>query len=828
MSPPKQPPRKPRNTSGARPAVSIRDEGDSDLIVPFKLAASIFLSLALIYFAPAFFPGRGIFGTDYLAGGYQFLEFLSNQLRAGVIPKWVPYVYGGVPLHANPGSTYYPSRLLLMFLLPESRMFAAVLMLQFAVAGAGMYLLVRELGSRTWIAFVCGLAFMFTGITMSGVYSGHDGRIIVATFSPLVFYFIHRGMRTGSLPPFVGLATTLGLTLLSFQIQSNYYLLIAGAAWTIFCAWQFRAAGWPSVSARMAKAIVAVAFAFALSAVNFLPFMDYVAESPRGQVGGRGYEYATSFSMPPAEIAGLAIPEQQGTLGTYHGKSFFKQHTEYVGALVIAMLLLGLYFARRSRYWAFFAATSLVALSMSLGGYTPIYKLYFKFLPGVNKFRAPSISFFLVSMSLVVMAGLTLEALARARDSRPEDEKAAKKTAKTTGKSAANVRTEADYALYMTAGLMVLAVLMLFTSQVIPSPLGEATGWIRFSLFLGLISFLLWKWVGQQISSRTIALVLSVLTLGDLWIVTRQFFQTVPPPEEIYAPDDVVQYLESQGDVGRVWVFPFGNQAVYHGMEQVGNNRIPLRNYLMHFGIEQAGGEHGNQLERFNQYAGKGQQVYVDWHNFTGWPAFMSAANIRYIVSGLQLQMFTGDTTKPSKDIEEVYRGRAAIVYRNNLALPRAFVVPEVRVMPNTDSALVFMKTPGWNPRSVAIVDRPIGTVLPQTPLVDSTTIVEKRPDRVVVRTKTNRPGLLVLGDVYAHGWKAWVDDKPTPIAITNVAFRGVPVGEGTHIVRFDFDSEALTRGRLISAFLVVVLIVYGIGYAVVARRRGKVEAETA
>ncbi|HEX2722022.1 MAG TPA: hypothetical protein VHM24_03835, partial [Gemmatimonadaceae bacterium] len=656
MSPPKQQPRKPRNTGGgARPAVSIREEPDTELVVPFRLAASIFFALAIVYFGPAFFPGRGIFGTDYLAGGYQFLEFLSNQLHAGVFPKWVPYVYGGVPLHANPGSAYYPSRLLLTLLLPESRMFAAVLLLQFAIAGTGMYLLTRELGARTWIAFVCGLAFMFTGITMSGLYSGHDGRIIVATFSPMVFYFIHRGMRTGSVPAFAGLATTLGLTLLSFQIQSNYYLLIAGAAWTIFCAWQFRAAGWSAIGARMGKALIAVAFAFCLSAVNFLPFLDYVAESPRGQAGGRGYEYATSFSMPPAEIAGFAIPEQQGTLGTYHGKSFFKQHTEYVGALVIALLLLGFYFARRSRQWAFFGGTALVALSMSLGGYTPIYRLYFKFLPGVNKFRAPSISLFLVSMSLVAMAGLTLEAMARVREEQPEAQKAARRAAKGSG---AKAPTDTDYGRYLTLGLMGLAVLMLLTSQTIPSPLGEATGWIRFALFLGLTGFLLWKWVGAQISSRTIAVALSILTLADLWIVTRQFFQTVVPPDEIYAADDVVQFLQSQGAHDRVWVFPFGNQgAVYHGMEQVGNNRIPLRNYLMHFGFEQAGGEHGNQLERFNQFAGKGEKIYVDWHNFTDSPAFMSAANIGYIVSGLELQMFSPDSSQAIKPIQEVFRG---------------------------------------------------------------------------------------------------------------------------------------------------------------------------
>ncbi len=816
MSPSKQAKNKSRQTPTPRVSAALRPV-DAELDVPFKTAAGIFFALAIVYFAPAFFPGRGIFGTDYLAGGYQFMEFLSNQLRSGVIPKWVPYVYGGVPLHANPGSTYYPTRLLLMFLLPDSRIFPALLLTQFAIGGTGMYVLARELGARTWIAFLAGLAFMFTGITMSGVYSGHDGRIIVATFSPLVFFCLHRGMRTGRIAPFVGLAATLGFSLLCFQIQSNYYLLIAAAAWTLFCAWQFREAGAPKILARLGLALAAVAFAFALAAVNFLPFLDYVGESPRGAAGGRGYEYSTSFSMPPAEISGFAIPEQQGTLGTYHGKSFFKQHTEYVGAVVIAMLLLGVYFSRRSKYWAFFAATALLALSMSLGGYTGIYRLYYNFLPGVNKFRAPSISLFLVSMSLVIMAAITLEAMAKVRDNAPEEEKAARRAGKGT-----KVRTESDFARYLTLAIVGIGLLMVLVSQTIPSPLGESLGWIRFGFFLLIVGFLLYFWIGGRITSRTVAMALCVVTLADLWIVTRKFFQTVRPPDEVYAPDDVVQYLRSQKDSDRVWVFPFGGPSVYHGSEQVGQNRIPLRNYLMHFGFEQAGGEHGNQLERFNEYAGAGKQVYVDWHNFAGWPAFMSAANIRYIVSGVELQLFNPDSTK-SQDIEEVFRG-SAIVYRNNKVLPRAFVVGDARVIPNTDSALAFMKIRTWDPRQTAVVDRPLGITLPVTPLIDSTVITERKPDKVVVKTTTNRPALLVLGDVYAHGWKAWVDDKPAPIVITNVAFRGVPVTTGTHIVRFEFDPDALTTGRTISLVLFVILIAYGVWFVLTVVRRPKIE----
>jgi hypothetical protein len=277
-----------------------------------------------------------------------------------------------------------------------------------------------------------------------------------------------------------------------------------------------------------------------------------------------------------------------------------------------------------------------------------------------------------------------------------------------------------------------------------------------------------------------------------------------------------------------VWVFPFGNQAVYHGNDLIGDNRIPLRNYLMHFGFEQAGGEHGNQLQRWNDYAGAGKQVYVDWHNFAGWPEFMAAANVKYIVSGLELQMWNADSSKATKDIEEVYRGSTAIVYRNNLALPRAYLVPSVQVIPGTENALNFLKAKGWNPHDVAVVDRPLGIDLPATPLTGQAEITEKTPDKVVIRTTTNRPALLVDADVYAHGWKAWVDDKPTPIAIANVAFRGVPVTAGTHTVRLEFDPDALRTGRTISMILFLLLIGYGAWYVVSLRRSVAEETEAA
>src|SRR5205085_8466498 len=119
-------------------------------------------------------------------------------------------------------------------LLPLDRVMPALFVVQFALAGLGMYLLTRSLGARKWVAMVAGVSFELTGVTMSYVFAGHDGRIIAATLAPLVFFFVLRAVRTGGLQWFLGLAVTVGLVLLSAQLQSAYYLLISGGSWALF------------------------------------------------------------------------------------------------------------------------------------------------------------------------------------------------------------------------------------------------------------------------------------------------------------------------------------------------------------------------------------------------------------------------------------------------------------------------------------------------------------------------------------------------------------------------------------------------------------------
>jgi len=755
------------------------------------LASLIYFALSLGYFVPAFLPGRHLFGTDYLAGGYFFYDFVSQRLADGVLPKWVPYIYGGLPLSANPGSTFYPVRLFADFLFPTTWILPFIFLIQFAVAGIGMYLLARELGSRNWVAFVAGLAFQFTGVTVSWVFAGHDGRVIVATFAPLFFYFLHRGIRTGSWPAFLGAAATLGFSLLSFQIQNNYYLLVAGAIWAVFSLIHlgvFRDR--PRLTRSVVLGLVSVAFGFTLAAVNFLPFLDYVSQSPRGAEGGRGYDYSIGFSMPPEEILSMAVPEHAGVLENYQGRSPFKLHTEYMGAFVLVMLVLGFRYSRSSKYWLFFGGLTVFILSMAVGGFTPLYRLYYEVLPGIARFRAPNLTYFIAALALVSMAALTLERMAVAKT-------AIRRDSKEDGK-------EADPGLstwLIAIGIVVVLAVVLATATAGSAPRDAArvAGYGRFALFVGLTCGAIWLWWKDRLKTLGFVLVLGLVTVADLWVVGRDYFETVPPPDQTFAPDDVVNYLSSQPQPYRVWVLPFPAQSVYrsHG------------NYLMLFGIEQAGGEHGNQLQRFNEYAGAGEDVYVDWANFLEQPNFLHAANVRYIVSMIDLD---------SPYLQEVHRG-SAIIYENTLAMPRAYLVEDAIVTADSTAALTMLLSPEFDVRRSAVVYGGPAQAATSEAWAGSTEVVESTPDRVVLRTQASRPALLVLADNFFPGWVATVNGEETPILRANHTFRGVWVGAGASEVVFEFRPTDFYAGFYV--YLIGLGLLSGLaGTAVFAHRR--------
>ena len=85
--------------------------------------------------------------------------------------------------------------------------------------------------------------------------------------------------------------------------------------------------------------------------------------------------------------------------------------------------------------------------------------------------------------------------------------------------------------------------------------------------------------------------------------------------------------------------------------------------------------------------------------------------------------------------------------------------------------------------------------------------IEEESPNRVVLNVAKTRPGVLVLADTFYPGWKAKVDNTPTSVHAVDSLFRGIEVGEGAHVVVFEFAPISLRIGGYISFAALLVLL---------------------
>lgn len=81
---------------------------------------------------------------------------------------------------------------------------------------------------------------------------------------------------------------------------------------------------------------------------------------------------------------------------------------------------------------------------------------------------------------------------------------------------------------------------------------------------------------------------------------------------------------------------------------------------------------------------------------------------------------------------------------------------------------------------------------------------------------------LLYLSIPFSKGWSAYVDGEKTEIRKANLAYMAIPVDQGTHQIRFCYETPGIRAGAGITAVSLVILIITGIYRR--RKRRGKTE----
>ena len=187
-----------------------------------------------------------------------------------------------------------------------------------------------------------------------------------------------------------------------------------------------------------------------------------------------------------------------------------------------------------------------------------------------------------------------------------------------------------------------------------------------------------------------------------------------------------------------------------------------------------------------------------------------------------------GDSTTEEAVAQQftlVYEGEVN-VYENLSAIPRAFLVGDVSIVPNQEAAIGLMSDPAFDPAQTAIVetttsdDTLLALIDGEPPALSEVSFEEYSDESVRLTVRTDEPALLVLADTNYPGWSVTVDGESQTLYATDVAFRGVFIPSGTHTVEFTYLPDSFIAGAAISLASMAIVVSFALAWAVIARRR--------
>jgi hypothetical protein len=725
--------------------------------------------------------------SDQYIAGYAFREFAATMLKTtGHFPLWNPYLFGGMPyVAAMHGDIFYPTFLLRM-IMPTDVAMTWGFIIHIFLSGLFTYGFLRALGYTFYGALAGGIAYMMSGQIASSVSPGHDGKLFVSALFPLALWMLYLGFRQAKSWSWGVFALIIGLCVLSPHPQLLQYTLLTCGAYSLFLA--FTTLDGIKLERtvalrRLGVALVAVIIGLAIGAVQYLPFREYVAWSPRA--GGMDYAAATSYAWPAYELLNAYLPQFSGILDNYSGPNGIHLHSDYVGVVVLILAgaaFLGLRSDPRRKQIIFWSVALLISVLWSLGSATPFYRIPYAIVPGTKYFRAPATIFFVGTLALALLACVGTERFLERRVSRK----------------------------YLVGWAIAGIVIAVLASVGVLSNIAESFAHERLldrvqankgALFLGawrslaFVLLVLGLWFALtrgKVSTTLAAGGLVFLMAFDLWTIERIYWMFTAPAKVIYAGDAITAALKAEPQPVRVLPFQI-RQAAQRDPFLTGDA-------LMTHRIRNVWGYHGNQLGRFNELTG-----FNTGDNRTFSPNILRLTNTQYLLSNIGELPFVGGTTMVKGPVRNA-SGDTVYLFRLTAENPYAWVTP-VAVKAPDDQVLGTILNPRFDVTRAALFDTSAKVTVAQgvqslpAPLAIKTTVRHYEPGKVQIDLSAPAPqgSSLVVSENYYPGWIAAVDGKPARIGRTDYTMIGVELPAGARSIELNFTSPAYQKGKAIT-----------------------------
>ena len=160
-------------------------------------------------------------------------------------------------------------------------------------------------------------------------------------------------------------------------------------------------------------------------------------------------------------------------------------------------------------------------------------------------------------------------------------------------------------------------------------------------------------------------------------------------------------------------------------------------------------------------------------------------------------------------------------IYRNEAALPRAYLTGNHEVPEDVDALFARMLEPEFDPADTVLLEEepPDGFVPEPSGGQGKAEVVSRTHNTVTVSANAPAPAMLVLADAYYPGWRATLNGDRVPILPAYHAFRAVALPEGEHEIVFRYAPASHRWGIGLS------LVGMALGCALPLLRRAKSSA---
>lgn len=423
-------------------------------ILPHLIAVIAIISFSLAVFAPTI-DGSKIVGPDGVSSYARYKYVRDYQEETGKVATWNPSQFSGDPrvlkLGKDTNLLGVINTVLTLDILYPIGMFFAI--------GIVMYFSLCLMKLNNWISLCISVGYMLSYIYFTLYEAGHGQKILTLTYTPLVISGTIMLLSKNKLNGIIALLIGTSMAIYVGHVQMVFYLVLALAAFGIpLLVFAILKKEMKSFGLGLGIAVLVALLALGTGYSQLKTTYEFSKLTMRGgslldkattddntevneeSEKGLDWDYAMSWSFQAKEFFTILVPRLVGggsqekvdkgnalaklmiqngakvkndkvAVPGYWGSMPFTSGGAYLGASVLCLFIIALFFVERKYAFAFGAAFLMVFL-LSMGKHAEWFnRLLFDYLPMFSKFRAPSSAVSVLPAFVFTFVGLGLHSI---------------------------------------------------------------------------------------------------------------------------------------------------------------------------------------------------------------------------------------------------------------------------------------------------------------------------------------------------------------------------------------------------------------------------------